>query len=56
MPGSDDGHRAWVGFWEATAGVFELGWFVPVMIAICLVLMAVMLRRIRVRAAKMERG
>jgi prepilin signal peptidase PulO-like enzyme (type II secretory pathway) len=33
----------WRGFWEATSDVFELGWFVPAMIAICLALMAVML-------------
>ncbi len=33
----------WPGFWESTAAVFELGWFVPLMIVLCLVLMAVLL-------------
>ena len=46
----------WMGFWESTAGVFELGWFVPVMIAICLVLMAVMLGGYEIARRKLERG
>jgi len=46
----------WVGFWEATAGVFELGWFVPVMIAICLALMAVMLGGYEFVRRRFERG
>jgi prepilin signal peptidase PulO-like enzyme (type II secretory pathway) len=46
----------WVGFWEATADVFELGWFVPMMIAICLVLMAVMLGGYEFVRRRFERG
>jgi len=46
----------WVSCWESTAGVFELGWFVPVMIAICLVLMAVMLGGYEIVRRRFERG
>lgn len=46
----------WGGFWESTAGVFELGWFVPMMIAICLVLMAVMLGGYEFVRRNLQRG
>lgn len=46
----------WGAFWEATAGVFELGWFVPAMIVVCLVLMAVMLGGWEFVRNRLDRG
>ncbi len=33
----------WPAFWDRTEGVFELGWLVPAMIAVCFVLLAALL-------------